>query len=417
MPDTLPVRKTRSRANTIDLVVPTPLASPNEYDQKCLEERAEYAAIRLNSATRKPTPLTAKALEVYLQACLTMSSDYSHLTEEQRVRRATEIREYDDDLSRREWLRENPSSGLLADVLALRKMAYWARYGDYAGHIASHLRIKAAKDKTEFWTELSGEHLWTDISAKLKAEAPDYKANGNQHPEQTPTTWAVYKACLTNAISFNPMINIIHLYADRNEAFHRGLKEMLEAERYWDIAQCIFDDLENLASVCPPDAYEEEETMRLLLETLRDDWFDTSFGPNNVQKWQVKPSLRDYMKDMKDALQRMSDHAVHLATKIQARMDHDQEDLALVKQAIKPPQSNQLPEDGPKTPVKMRNWKPVPQKARKPPKVNDRQQSWKTILDTQYKIHKDVQAATNKQRELNRLVREYRKHHGDAPPP
>lgn len=60
----------RTYARTIDLTLPTPLPSANDYNLKGVDERAEHTATRLNSKTRQPTPLTAQTLTLYLHVCV-----------------------------------------------------------------------------------------------------------------------------------------------------------------------------------------------------------------------------------------------------------------------------------------------------------------------------------------------------------
>ena len=164
---------------------------------------------------------------------MAMHLGYETLSRADLAARAEEIRGYDQDLSEKEWMRENPDSTMPDGVLKLRKLAYWARYGDYAAHMASQLRKKAGEDpKTAFAEKISGQFLWTDISAQLEREERAYNKTFFRDESVIFTIIAVHEACARVGIDVDVMIKIIHLYADRNAAFHRDLKNMLKTQKY-----------------------------------------------------------------------------------------------------------------------------------------------------------------------------------------
>ena len=268
----------------MELITPGPLSSVAGYTPERLEERADYADARLTSTTRVPTPNIAKLLTLYKNACMEMHLGYETLSRADLAARAEEIRGYDQDLSEQEWMRDNPDSTMPDEVLKLRKLVYWARYGDYAAHMASQLRKKAGEDpKTAFAEKISGQFLWTDISAQLKREERAYNKTFLRDESVVPTIIAVHEARGPVGIDVDAMIRTIHLYADRNAAFHRSLKEMLKAQEYLGIAKIIFDDLKDLGSICSPAPSDDEAAIRALLEQLRDEGFETSFNSDKPE--------------------------------------------------------------------------------------------------------------------------------------
>ena len=117
----------RPQVRTSELFTIGPLNSAAEYTPKRLEERANYANARLNSSV--PTPITAKVLTLYKNACMLLHLDYDNFSRDEVLKRAEEIRGYDEDFSHKTWLREDPESSRVENILELRRHTYWARYG------------------------------------------------------------------------------------------------------------------------------------------------------------------------------------------------------------------------------------------------------------------------------------------------
>ncbi|KAL9600844.1 MAG: hypothetical protein Q9219_002886 [cf. Caloplaca sp. 3 TL-2023] len=155
------------------------------------------------------------------------------------------------------------------DIIGLRRHAYLARYGDYATNVDL---------QTAFADKISGQYQWTQISAAIKEESLDWKAHGPRFLERVKTTYAVYASCRWAGIqNHSHMITLVHMYAEGNTAFHRGLQTDLENHKYATIAKFLFD------SVCPPNMADQEIAMRAVLEQLRDEWFDDEYVPDEPE--------------------------------------------------------------------------------------------------------------------------------------
>ena len=361
----------------MDLVTPGPLSSVAEYTPQRLIERADYADARLTSTTRVPTPNTAKLLTLYKDACMDLHLELEdkEISQAEQAERAEEIRGYDQNFSDHEWLCENPASAIVQNVLKLRKYTYWARYGDYAGHMASQLRKKAGSAKTAFSETISGQFLWTDISQEIKNEAPYYNENCFREIQTVATTFAVYDACVHIGINSDNMINLIHMYADRNKAFQRGLKEMLEGRKYFDIAKSIFDDLNELPSIMPPELSDDESAMRALLEQLRDEWFDISSDPNEPQTWIRKPAIDEAYNALQKSKQIREQHDLSIAQRAENRQTALDEDIDLLLQAATNPEDGKLLKKGPISPTTKKSGKSKKRKASHPIDVSNRSEA------------------------------------------
>ena len=402
----------------MDLVTPVPLSSVAEYTPQRLIERADYADARLTSTTRVPTPNTAKLLTLYKQACMDLHLELEdeEISQAERTKKAEEIRGYDQEFSDQEWFRENPASAIPENLLKLRKYTYWARYGDYAGHMASQLRKKAGSAKTAFSEANSGQFLWTDISQNIKKEEPSYKENCFRKIDTVTTTFAVYEACVHIGIDSDNMINLIHMYADRNKAFHKGLKEMLEGQKFLSIAKCIFDDLNELPSICPPELSDDESAMRALLEQLRDEWFDISSNPNEPEAWIRKPAIEEAYNALQKSKQAREQHDLSIAQRAENRKIALDEDIDLLLQAATNPEDGKLLKKGPTSPTTNKSGKSKKRKASQPIDVSNRSEAWKTIRKQQQQLHGDVLETLSKQREVNRIFSAYRAKYGSSLP-
>ncbi len=415
---TIAVRKRRSR--TIDLTAPSPLQD-DFYTAEAILDRISYAEQRLESTTRYLTPNSTKLLMVYKNACLDFHLDYHELTEDEKREHIQQIRMFDIDLSRKTFLTDVSSQSLLSEIITLRLNAYMARYGDYASHFVHHLRKEAAvKPQTAFASTISGQHLWTEISDAINRESTVWKRQRAIDAELVPTTYAVVENCRRAGImNSDHMLSLIHLYADRNMAFHRGFKEDLEAKRYSEVAKCIFEDLRDLSSVCPPDKPQEEMVMRAVLEGLRDEWFDASHAPDQPLGWNHKPAIRAVQAQLEKSKTVKPDLIRNSAKMAAARLGLTAEyaDL-LVGVAITPVVPHQLPAPGPGPATTSAKGKTKVQKPSRPIKVSDRKKVWAWIMEQQTGQHEGIMKAMTTQREINRVVSQYRQTFGeDAPAP
>ena len=138
---------------------------------KCIE----YVNQRLGSKMRKPSPSQEKALLVYKGAC----QDYLEATKEllpegRKKEMLSEIRQYEMEISDRGWVNAIGSEDhhkLQSQLLYLRRLQYYDRYGDYAGRLSHRVRQGAADRKLEGWEMLSGAQKWTMISNRIIQES------------------------------------------------------------------------------------------------------------------------------------------------------------------------------------------------------------------------------------------------------
>ncbi|KAI4117374.1 MAG: hypothetical protein LQ338_007563 [Usnochroma carphineum] len=412
----------RKRRQTGDLDAPLPLRSDDMYTLQCVTERRDYAITRLESKTRYLTPNSEKLLTLYNNACwdFVLEEEVAEWTAEKRKRHIEEIRAYETHISTAGFVKDISSPGLLAELITLRRYVYLARYGDYAAHLVSHLRKEAAiKPRTAFAETISGKQHWSEISNAIREESPVWTEQRAQDVELVPTTYAVYDNCVRAGIrNHDHMIAVIHVYADRNVAFHRGLQENLEAQKYATIAKWLYEDLRDLSSVCSPAMAEAEEVMRVVLEQLRDEWFDVTYAPDQPEGWNHKPAIRAVHDQLKNTKKVKEDTLRAVAEKAAQRLGLDDQNSELLMQAAAEPATpQQLPPPGPGSPTVSGKGEGKASKAKRAVDTSDRRRAWDYIMEQQSGQYSQIKMTLAKQREINRAVSAYRHAYGESPPP
>ncbi|KAI9764297.1 MAG: hypothetical protein M1840_008588 [Geoglossum simile] len=322
--------------------VPVPLKTFSDYTPDRIRVGLSWVDQRLRSTTRKPSPLSAKALLLYKDTC----TDALNTTDEGELFSLVAlIRTFEKSIATEYWLR----GGLCAEaqsiqdrILAFKKLEFNARYGDYVGRLCSDLRIKTAKLKTEGYWLLSGEKQWTEISDIIKSE--DRGIQGYKGPPtaidrpSTKTTDAVYLGCTD--LGLDPQLTLwaIRQYAERNNMMHASIDNYIKDQKYAIVASQLAQDLAELPKIVPPEEGEMESNMRTIIEALIREWFDTSDNPNEPGAWLATMELRSYSKLMRDKAEGVSaareEHIKATANVAKNIMEREREDALLIEQAV-----------------------------------------------------------------------------------
>lgn len=409
-----PLASRRKRASTAsqDLRVPPPEALPSHYTPDRVQKGIDYATARLS---RNPTPNTEKLLTLYKAACVAALDDLVN-TAQATKENLDEIRGYEMTMSNKLWIAEVPSfqqEELVKNLLQLRRFTFWVRYGDYAQVLSHMLRSTAADNKVEYWKDISGQYNWTQISKAIRDEQGIWDKYGSGKPQQVQTTLAVYNACQHSRMEHDNMIEIIHLYAERNTAFHRGLSETIEKHKYNQIADWLERDLRDLPSIVPVGWIEQEVIMKASLEALRSEWFDTTSEPDEPLSWTWKPALASYgeslKKDQNKAEKENQLAIAKIAAELLAIVDEEAEPLA---QAFLLPNKEMFPPEVPDTTAKGK----AKRKASQPIDVSDRKKAFATICEQHESAHDERKKSISHVRELNRTLLAYRDEYGSESP-
>lgn len=246
---------------------------------KCIE----YVNHRLGSKMRKPSPIQEKALQVYKGACQDYLDGRKEILPEGRKKEIlSEIRQHEIDISNSGWVKAVGSEDrhiFQGQLLYLRRLHYYARYGDYAGRLSYRVRQRAIDHKVKGWEMLSGAQQWTKISERIQIEGDKWtKCAKTKDREAHPITSAVMEACMAIGTDFPRMIQAIHTYAARNDNLHNAINNLIAVENFPEIANTIYADLAELGHIMPVEMFEEEQVMWAVLLELRDAWFKIEEG-------------------------------------------------------------------------------------------------------------------------------------------
>lgn len=316
------------------------------------------------------------------------------------------------DMSNAAWISEIPKDNLPQDILELRQFSFLARYGDVAKQVANKMRKTAQSQQIASWERLSGSQNWTEISKNLEAELETWtslKNSAEVKMKEASTCYALDQACAHNGLLFKPVVDTIHLYAERNQLFHRGLDWLIEHRDFKKLGELLFEDLRDLASLVPPNQLHLEVALRATIEALINEWFDKEEYPNKPKKWKATKVLNDLGNTGRPAKLSATAQKQQMAVKAMKLAEICQEEGELIMQAATYVKDSQiLPVPGPLPKGK--------RKASGDVDVSDRKKAFKAIVQQQEEVTADYLKVTQRQREVNRIVSAYRAEHGDAPP-
>lgn len=142
-----------------------------KYTEMRVKGGLEYAYQWLKSTTRKPSPYQQRLLTMYQTPC----QDYlfhfiNNFINASQKDLFFDIHRYEEDLARHCWAkaaRDPRAQQLQQEMVKLRKVHYYAKYGDYARRVAHALRDATWGQQIENWNKISGQYKWSDISTQL----------------------------------------------------------------------------------------------------------------------------------------------------------------------------------------------------------------------------------------------------------
>jgi hypothetical protein len=319
-----PKLKVRQRANTKillgddyqDIVKDVPLPpqpSQNilDYKEKNLKERLIYADRALRNPERKLSPIGIRALKLYKDACARLldlegevyEGGEGELEAAKDEWRAT-IRMYEGSIQYTACLqitRTSDAQMLQEQLLDLQRTAFYARYGDMLAEACRQLRNEAETKKVDGWQALQKDY-WTEIDKKLQREKQAYEQvlKGENAHDQCPTHLAISHTCDRVGFNMDDMLQIIHLYAVRNELVHASFIPLIKNGLFDDLKKRLYNDFCDIPLIIPDVEKTQTALMMTLLETIIDHWFDRGQDdPDNYQMWAPTEELRDYYKSLR----------------------------------------------------------------------------------------------------------------------
>lgn len=235
-----------------------------------------------------------KALLVYKGACQEyLEARKEILSEGRKKEMLSEIREYEIEISNSGRVKAVGSEDrhrFQGQPLYLRRLHYYARYGDYAGRLSHQIRQGAFDHRVEGWEILSGAQQWTKISERTEQESDAWKNCAvTKDREAHPTTSTVMEASMAIGTDFSRMIQAIHTHATRNDNLHNPINNLIADGNFPEIANTIYNVLAELGNIMPVEMCEEEQFTRAVLPELRDLWFEIEEGGVYEGDYETKP--------------------------------------------------------------------------------------------------------------------------------
>lgn len=420
-PDTITVARRRPRAQTADLQVPQPESHLTMYTDERVGKSIDYVNQQLGSKLKKPSPIQEKALLVYKGACQDyLDAREENLPERRKKEMLSEIRQYEKEISDSGWVKAEGSKDyhkLQSQLLYLRRLHYYARYGDYAGRLSHRVRQGAIVHKVKGWDMLSGAQQWTKISEQIKQESSAWNNCAvTKDREAHPTTSVVMEACMAIGTEFSNMIRAIHTYAARNHNLHNPINNLVAEGNFPEIANTICDDLAELGNIMPIEMCDKEQFMWAVLLELRDVWFkirDEGDFETKPFSWIPKLALiAEWEATLNSAGKKVASQAIQaqaITHGAKQRLDALNNEEHLIRQFSIGPTSNTLPAPGSINKRKASGPLSLTPSARK--------KAWKSIQETRKKAIHTFKSSLALQKECSRVVSQYKDSFGTSSPP
>ena len=160
-------------------------------------------------------------------------------------------------------------------LLKLKRLEYYARYGDYLGRSAREMK-EVAKGNKDIEPVL--KQYWTKIQRQLKQEHVILDRLKYPTQEDVPTHYALWTLARDLNIPSDHVEWSIECYAERNKLFHPGIDEMIQNRQFDDLARVLSQDLHDVERSLPIDKKDDIAKMTALILRLQDKFFNVVKG-------------------------------------------------------------------------------------------------------------------------------------------
>lgn len=310
----LQVRRSRLRGDTTSLLpesydpdidimpeVPIPEANPSLYTRERLQQSLVYAESWLKR--RDISPRSELFMQLYKEELKDALKAESTKQRENHVIMIMAEETLIHDNGFLQPLKSVRNAELEDQLLQLRELQYFTRYGDYLKIVPTRLRLNASKNKSENWQLISGNNYWSTIAGKIKAEEGARKealrGGAALDTITLPTTAAVSRACSDLGISDELALWSIKEYGMRNLQVHRDLNDLKGEGQYPLLASILYADKDDISSTFSSIKTETDLShLEAIIQIEIDTWFEeTSDNPNNPAAWVPSAALRQFHRD------------------------------------------------------------------------------------------------------------------------
>ena len=220
------------------MYVPRPEPYPNYYTAARVREGYEYAEQRLRTENRRVSPLTESYLRIYQGKCAAyLLADETNMSKKKRYKMRTEIRNCENSLNDRPWLKEAPPEHQTKgqrDLLRVRKLQMFARYGDYLAQLCRQLQVTKPTPTNAQEESRSAQFRWSELAPTITHQyhtREEHRADLIKYPqaytESYPELEAFEKAVGTASLSFDECLRAINAYSTRNQTVHNDLEDLI----------------------------------------------------------------------------------------------------------------------------------------------------------------------------------------------
>jgi hypothetical protein len=285
--------------------LPVPAITVQGYTTPRLKSALSWIDQRIRSTSRKPCPLSHKALLVYKDVCC---EALEITNEEQRKRLIVTIRAFERSLN---WEGRmfrgaaNAEDQTLQDqIMGFKRLEFNNRYGGYVANLCTQLGIQPTKLTlggfdllAEPWITIKDEigHETSRLECYASSLYPKLLYGRVRPP--TKTSDAVYRASREAGLDPNLTLFSIRQYAGRNEIPHSSVDDVVKAGILHSLAFRLSRDLDDLPRIVPPEDAEAERHMRAVIQAMILEWFPRAREhPDHPGAWGGNNKLIHYYR-------------------------------------------------------------------------------------------------------------------------
>jgi len=329
MPDLLDlniegIRNLSGQSFTPDPTFPRSEKSYTDYDVNKLMTRVDYAK---ELKRRNISPRTASFATEYLEVCElalaaeenrnTSIHEYGEQDLRERVHQLDRHMEHNQSL----WYIPNKAMQTLCDnTCRLRKIEFYMRYGDYLSKTLKELK-SAAKGPEH---QSAFRKYWSTIASNIRKER-ESKLQEDNKPKDTPTIEAVESCASVINIPPERIFWAIEAYSTRNCLAHSDLDPLIHKGQFWQVANKLHEDLEDIKALSPQDDDIASIYMEFLVWRIVRQLFNVRKGdeddPGTWVPTDLALSMRPKDEDAEAAVHKITLQKFKEKTKMDAEKD------------------------------------------------------------------------------------------------
>ena len=209
----------------------------DDYTVERVKKALSYAVYTLRNTEWKLSPLGERAMQIYKEVCATflkllIEGKEGEIHDKREVNQLqqeliSQIWKYKQTIQYRGFMvpLDSPTRQEMQDnILHLKRIEFYARYGNLLANICKKLKSEARAYDTTDWQHLY--QYWSDINTRIKNEKEAYKLyhsfGNNGNANDCHVTLTVWLASRRIGLHLDDTLAVIDIYAERN-IMHKDL--------------------------------------------------------------------------------------------------------------------------------------------------------------------------------------------------